>query len=69
MLKQVLSAMRWLSLAAHYVQGPQKSITLGELWPEVAKNYPGINARKSSITAAEFNEKSIKNTAFPQPEI
>jgi len=69
MLKQVLSAMLWLALAAHSVQGQQKSITLGELWHEVEKNYPGVNARQSSITAAEFNEKAIKNNALPQAKI
>ena len=69
MLKLVLSALFGLTLAAHSVQGQQKSYTLGELWPEVEKKYPGIQAKQSAIQSAEFNEKAVKSKALPETHI
>ncbi|WP_439489130.1 TolC family protein [Algoriphagus sp.] len=69
MLKLVLSALFGLTLAAHSVQGQQKSYTLGELWLEVEKNYPGIQAKQSAIQSAEFNQKAVKSKALPEANI
>lgn len=53
-------------LTSSTVHGQQKENTLGELWPQVEKSYPGISAKQSAIDAAAFDERAVKSNMLPQ---
>ena len=64
------TVLLWLLLfAAVPFYGQQKENTLQRLWPEVAKNYPGIFAKDATIEAANYNEKAVKSDALPQAKL
>lgn len=58
----------WLAIVAGcslYAQ-QQKENTLGNLWPKVEENYPGIGVKTSAIDAAKFNQRAVKGNMLPQ---
>ncbi|HLU88706.1 MAG TPA: TolC family protein, partial [Cyclobacteriaceae bacterium] len=66
--KIMVAAVAWLSMTAVfpiYAQQP-KTHTLGNLWPKVEANYPGVGARTTAIDAAEFRERAAKSNMLPQ---
>lgn len=67
----VATALMWCAIAASfplYAQ-QQPEHTLGSLWPEVEKNYPGIGIKSSEIDAAAFHKKAVKANSLPQAKI
>lgn len=59
----------WFAIAAALplmAQQQQKEYTLGDLWPEVEKNYAGVQAKRSAIDAATFHERAVKGGLLPQ---
>lgn len=58
-----------LLFAAIPFYGQQKGNTLQQLWPEVAKNYPGIFVKDAAIKATIYNEKAVKSDALPQAKL
>lgn len=48
------------------VFGQQQQNTLGNLWPQVEENYPGVGARLSAVDAAQLNERAVKSDMLPQ---
>ena len=68
MLKQIMGSIA-LCIAIVVVQplyAQQTENTLGSLWPEVEKNYPGVNARTSAVDAAKLHERAVKSDMLPQ---
>ena len=48
-----------------FAQQPSEH-TLGSLWPEVEKAYPGIKAKNAAVGAAKFNLDAEKSNILPQ---
>lgn len=48
------------------VFGQQQQNTLGDLWPQVELNYPGVGAKLFAIDAARLNERVVKSDKLPQ---
>ncbi|WP_158858937.1 TolC family protein [Lunatibacter salilacus] len=48
-----------------YGQQP-KANTLGNLWPKVEENYPGVGVKNSDVEAAKLNERAVKSGMLPQ---
>ncbi len=69
MIKHIrATALLWLAVFAAfplYAQ-QQKEHTLGSLWSKVEENYPGIDAKKSAVNAAKFNQRTVKGDMLPQ---
>lgn len=68
MIKKIMAAtLLWLTFAATPSLHAQKhDHTLGDLWPEVEKNYAGVKAKNAAIEAAHLNEKVVKDAQLPQ---
>lgn len=68
MIKQIVAAtVIWLSIATVFpVYAQQQELTLGNLWPKVEENYPGIRAKLSAIDAAMLQEQVTKGNMLPQ---
>lgn len=47
------------------VYGQQRPNTLGDLWPQVKANYPGVKVRAADVAAALFNEKTVRSMGLP----
>lgn len=69
MIKHIMAiAILWLAAVVMfpiYAQ-QQKEQTLGSLWPNVKKNYPGVGAKRSAVDAAKLHERAIKSNILPQ---
>lgn len=68
MLKQIMGSMMLcvaiVVMRPLYAQHTEN--TLGSLWPEVEKNYPGVKAKTSAIDAAKLQERVVRGDMLPQ---
>src|SRR5690606_32722910 len=69
MIKHIMAtATLWFAVAAIfplYAQ-QQKENTLGNLWPKVEENYPGIGVNTAGLDAAKLHERAVKGNMLPQ---
>ncbi|SJN46112.1 TolC family protein [Sphingobacterium sp. JB170] len=69
MIKHILAiTILWFAVAAIfplYAQQLEEN-TLGNLWPKVEENYPGIGVKTTAIDAAKLNELVVKSNMLPQ---
>ncbi|SFI78031.1 TolC family protein [Myroides guanonis] len=70
MIKHIMAtALLWLALVetcSIYAQQQTEKHTLGNLWPKVEDNYPGIRSKMAAIDASKLNEKAVKSARLPQ---
>lgn len=67
----MVTTIVWFAIVASfplYAQ-QQRENTLGDLWPKVEENYPGVGVKMSAIDAAKFNEQAIKGNMLPQVKV
>ena len=69
MIKHIMAtATLWFAVAAIfplYAQ-QQKENTLGNLWPKVEENYPGIGVKTTAMDAAKLHGRAVKGNMLPQ---
>lgn len=56
----------WFVIPAVFPLYAQQQYTLGSLWPDVEKNYPGVGAKMSAIDAAKVHERVVRANMLPQ---
>lgn len=68
MIRHIMAVtLMYIAIAAtSIVYGQQKEQTLGTLWPQVEKNYPGIGAKQSAVDAAALDARAVKSNMLPQ---
>lgn len=64
----VATTFVWVAIASVLpIYGQQQKVnTLGNLWPQVEENYPGIGVKKTAIDAAQLRAKAVKSNHLPQ---
>jgi len=66
MIKKIMAITMWFVIPAVFPLYAQQKHTLGSLWPDVEKNYPGVGAKMSAIDAAKVHERVVRGNLLPQ---